>query len=178
MFLPSVPDTFTWTEESWGPALRCEPLSAIAPHLFTTRQLPLASPDDWTQAASAIGARDVFSVTQVHRADVVALREGTSVPSERSEADVLVSNVPALALAVRAADCVPLLIADPSSGAVAAVHAGWRGTAAAAARAAVDALVREFAAKPERLVAAIGPSVGTCCYEVGSSLVDAFAAAG
>ena len=62
--------------------------------------------------------------------------------------------------------------------AVAAVHAGWRGTAAGAAVAAVQALAREFGSKPEDLVVAIGPSIGPCCYEVGTELVDAFAAAG
>ena len=61
---------------------------------------------------------------------------------------------------------------------VAAVHAGWRGTAAGAAVAAVDALGREFGSSPSDLVAAIGPNIGACCYEVGTDLVDAFAAAG
>jgi len=61
---------------------------------------------------------------------------------------------------------------------VAAVHAGWRGTAARAAVAALEALEREFGTKPGDVVAAIGPSIGPCCYEVGSELVDAFAAAG
>ena len=73
---------------------------------------------------------------------------------------------------------MPLLLADPRTGAVAAVHAGWRGTAAGAATAALDALAREFGSRPEDLVVAIGPSIGACCYEVGSELVDAFAAAG
>jgi YfiH family protein len=94
------------------------------------------------------------------------------------EADVLLSNDPAVAISVRAADCVPLLMADRTRGVVAAVHAGWRGTAAKAAVAAVDALSREFGTKPQDLVVALGPSIGPCCYEVGSDLVDAFAAAG
>ena len=94
------------------------------------------------------------------------------------DADVLVTDEPDIAVAVRAADCVPLLMADTRSGAVAAVHAGWRGTAAGAAVAAVQALAREFGSKPEDLVVAIGPSIGPCCYEVGTELVDAFAAAG
>ena len=79
---------------------------------------------------------------------------------------------------MRVADCVPLLLADSRTGVVAVVHAGWRGTAAGAAQAAVHALAREFGTKPEDLVAAIGPSIGACCYEVGTELVDAFAAAG
>jgi YfiH family protein len=94
------------------------------------------------------------------------------------EADVLVGDDPHMALTVRAADCVPLLIADRAGGAVAAVHAGWRGTAAGAATAAVEALARDFGSRPQDLVAAIGPSIGACCYQVGSELVDAFAAAG
>jgi len=83
-----------------------------------------------------------------------------------------------VAIAVRAADCVPLLMADRARGAVAAVHAGWRGTVARVAVAAVDALGREFGTRPQDLIVAIGPNIGGCCYEVGSELVDAFAAAG
>jgi len=89
-----------------------------------------------------------------------------------------VSNAAGVGIGVRSADCVPLLLADAVTGAVAAVHAGWRGTAAGAARAAVSALTREFGSRPADLVAAIGPSIGPCCYEVGPELVDAFAAAG
>jgi YfiH family protein len=83
-----------------------------------------------------------------------------------------------VAVAIRVADCVPLLVADRVRGVVAAVHAGWRGTAARAAVAALDALDREFGTRPADVVVAIGPSIGPCCYEVGSELVDAFAAAG
>ena len=79
---------------------------------------------------------------------------------------------------MRAADCVPLLIADRATGAVGAVHAGWRGTAARAAVAAIDAMVSYFGSRAADLVVAIGPAIGPCCYEVGSELVDAFAAAG
>jgi polyphenol oxidase len=191
MSLPSVPDTFEWIQTSWGAALRCVPLQAVAPHLFTTRQLELSSPSDWRRVASAVGAADVQTLTQVHGAAVVAIkkergvrgegrdgREGREGRTSGPDADILVSDDPAIALAVRAADCVPLLLADPSSGAVAAVHAGWRGTAAGAAPAAVAALEREFGSRASDLVAAIGPSIGPCCYEVGTELVDAFAAAG
>ena len=173
-----VPDAFYWTEESWGPALRCRPLQAIAPHLFTTRQLELSSPDGYRRLAASIGARETVSLTQVHGNDVVVVRRGDARPESGRSADVIVSNDPGAAIAVRAADCVPLLLADAATGAVAAVHAGWRGTAARAAVAAVDAMAREFGSKPADLTAAIGPSIGPCCYEVGPELVDAFAAAG
>jgi YfiH family protein len=173
-----VPDAFSWTEESWGAALRCHPLEAIAPHLFTTRQLELSSPAAYRQLAESVGARETVSLTQVHGKAVVVVRREHPSPGSGGKADVLVSDDPAAALVVRAADCVPLLLADTATGAVAAVHAGWRGTAARAAVAAVDALTREFGAKPADLVVAIGPSIGPCCYAVGSELVDAFAAAG
>jgi YfiH family protein len=175
---PAVADDFRWSEESWGAALRCRPLEAVAPHLFTTRQLGLTEPSDVQQLAASVEARDVQMVTQVHGTAVVVMRKGSPRPPGRPEADVIVSNDPEVAIAVRSADCVPLLIADRVTGSVAAVHAGWRGTAARAAVAAVNALAQEYGARPSDLVAAIGPSIGSCCYEVGSELVDAFAAAG
>ena len=186
MTLPELPAAFYWSRESWGAALRCRPLEAIAFHLFTTRQLELSSAESYRQLAASVGAGQAVTLSQVHGDAVVAVRRGGSRPEGkpfdaaqgRPEADVLVSDDPAVAIAVRAADCVPLLLADRATGAVAAVHAGWRGTAARVAVAAVDALTREFGARPADLVAAIGPSIGPCCYEVGPELVDAFAGAG
>lgn len=180
MTLPDLPPAFRWTENPFGPALRCVPLEPVAPHLFTTRQSALSSPEEWARVAEALGVERVETRTQVHGRGVVVVGspEGVRHPANGAEADVLVSTDPRIAVAVHAADCVPLLIADPRTGAVAAVHAGWRGTAAGAATAAVEALAREFGARPADLVAAIGPSIGACCYEVGSDVVDAFAAAG
>jgi YfiH family protein len=181
MTLPAVPDSFYWTEQSWGPVLRCQPLEVVAPHLFTTRQLELSSQADWDLVASVLGAERVATLTQVHGRHAVVLRRGAGSSEhgvQRPEADILLSDDPAIALGVRAADCVPLLLADPATGGVAAVHAGWRGTAAGAATAAVEALAREFSVRPRDLVAAIGPSIGACCYEVGPELIDAFIAAG
>ena len=178
MSLPVVPDSFRWTAESWGAALRCVPMEGVAPHLFSTRQLPLTGPADSPALAAAVGAVRVAMVSQVHGRRVVVIRDAEDVPSPATEADALISIVPRIGIAVRAADCVPLLMADPVSGAVAAVHAGWRGTAAGIAQETVQTMRREFGAKPEHLLAAIGPSIAPCCYEVGSDLVDAFAAAG
>jgi YfiH family protein len=185
MSLPDIPDNFEWTTESWGAALRCIPLGRIAPHLFTTRQLALAWPADTAQLAAAVGARNVAMAKQVHGRTVVVVRGGDEItgppeggPHAAPEADAFVSDSTDVAVAIRVADCVPLLMADRTRGVVAAVHAGWRGTAAGAAGAALDALEREFGTRPADIVAAIGPSIGACCYEVGSDLVDAFAAAG
>jgi purine-nucleoside/S-methyl-5'-thioadenosine phosphorylase / adenosine deaminase len=178
MTLPVVSDPFYWTDESWGPALHCRAIDAIAPGLFTTRTLQLSAASDWAQLAESVDASAVVSLTQVHGNRAVIVRRGRPLPVERPEADILVSDHPEVAIAVRAADCVPLLLADSRTGAVAAVHAGWRGTAAAAARVAVETLRTEFGVDPADVTAAIGPSIGTCCYEVGTDLVDAFAAAG
>lgn len=175
--LPPVPDEFEWTTQPWGAALRCGPLDAVAPHLFTTRQFSVSSQESWQSLAGAVGARKVATVTQVHGRAVIVVRGG-SLPDPSAEADALLSATRQTAVAVRAADCVPLLMADKTRGVVAAVHAGWRGTAASAAVAALEAFGRDFGSRPEDIVIAIGPSIGACCYEVGSELVDAFASAG
>lgn len=186
MNLPAVPDSFYWTHESWGAALRCRPLDAVAQHLFTTRQLELRGGGErsggWQAIAAAldVGESALVCLRQVHGRDVVVIRDGEPRPSfdAQPDADVLVSNDEHSAIAVQAADCVPLLLADPTTGVVAAVHAGWRGTVAGAARAAVDSMQQAFGARPADLIVAIGPSIGVCCYEVGSELVEAFADAG
>src|SRR5262245_14022 len=178
MTLPSVPDSFYWTDAPWGAALRCRPLDDLAPHLFTTRHLQLSDTADYERLAQVVGAEHVVTLTQVHGATAHVIRRGSSMPEQRPEADILVSDVPEVAIAIRAADCVPILMADRATGAVSAVHAGWRGTAARAAVSALNAMEREYGTHPRDVVAAIGPSIGPCCYEVGSELVDAFAAAG
>jgi len=179
MTLPAVPEPFYWIDAPWGSALRCRALDDVAPHLFSTRQLELSSETHAAALTASVGALWLVQANQVHGRAHVVVRTGQPASNgERPEADVLVSNAPDAAVTVRAADCVPVLIADRESGAVAAVHAGWRGTCAGAVGAAVDAMRAEFGSRPADLVAAIGPSIGVCCYEVGPELVDAFAAAG
>ncbi len=178
MTLPTVAESFYWTDTPEGRVLKCRPLEIIAPHLFTTRDLKLTSRDDWRQVAALLDADDTVTLNQVHGRSVQVVRAGVPPAPERQDADALVSNDPGVAVAVRAADCVPLLFADSTTGAVAAVHAGWRGTATGAAVAALEALGREFGSRPDDITVALGPSIGRCCYEVGSELVDAFAAAG
>jgi hypothetical protein len=177
MTVPAVSHPFYWSDTPIGAVLKCRPLEGVASHLFTTRAVTLASADDWRRVAGLLDAEDTVTLNQVHGRGVVVVRAGTPAPP-RQDADALVADDPRLAVAVRAADCVPLLLADEKTGAVAAVHAGWRGTAAGASVAALEALTREFRSHPADVVVAIGPSIGACCYQVGSELVDAFAAAG
>jgi hypothetical protein len=110
-------------------------------------------------------------VRQVHGARVVT---APSACDPREEADAVVSETAGVAACVAIADCVPVLIADPASGAVVAVHAGWRGTVARVAAAAVEALASRCGSRPDELVAAIGPSIGPCCYEVSGELAAQF----
>jgi YfiH family protein len=178
--LPQVPEAFYWTHEPWGPALRCRRLERVAPHVFTSRQLTLSGRPEGEAIGELLDVGRVAMLTQIHGNAVVAVRSDArpADAAPRPDADALVSDDPGVAVAVRAADCVPLLMADMKRGVVAAVHAGWRGTAAGVAVAAVNALAREFGTAPRDLVVAVGPAIGPCCYEVGSDLVDAFAAAG
>jgi len=110
------------------------------------------------------------SARQVHGTRVLWVGEDTRPPEE--EADALATHEARL-VSVRTADCVPILLADRRGGRVAAVHAGWRGTIARIVERAVESLVRA-GSTAEDLVAAIGPSIGRCCYEVSPELAARF----
>jgi polyphenol oxidase len=185
MKLPTPDPAFRWSEEPWGFGLRCRALEPIAQHVFTTRQLRLrhATPaksivEAWGEAAAAVGVtlEHVARIKQVHGATVRVIRDnGPGAQShDRPPADAVISNRAGLALAVQVADCVPVLLVDARTGAAGAVHAGWRGTQAGISRAAVQAMRRELGVEPRNLLAAIGPSIGPCCYEVGLEVFDAF----
>jgi YfiH family protein len=179
---PTPGGGFRWQDGPSGLVLDCAPLARVARHAFTSRQLRLRgdASDGWTRTAAAVGCAvdALHRVRQAHGAAVHVVGAAAPDGASRPEADALVTATPGQALAVVTADCVPILLADPVSGAVGAVHAGWRGTAAGVTGAAVGAMTRHWSVSPARLVAAIGPSIGACCYEVGEELVAAFAAAG
>lgn len=177
---PRAGDGFEWTPEAWGAALRCAALGEVAAHLFTARDLVLERPDadgpGWQSLARALGAPPgaLRRVRQVHGSAVACYRRGEPAPPRPPEADIVVTDDPSLAVVVQVADCVPLLVADRRTGAVAASHAGWRGAAAGVPGATVQVLTREFGARATDLVAAVGPSIGPCCYEVGDEVLEAF----
>lgn len=91
--------------------------------------------------------------------------------------DALVTNTPGVALVVFTADCTPLLLHDPVTGAVGAAHAGWRGTAADIAGKTVEAMVERFGCDPKNIRAAIGPNIAQCCFETDRDVPDAMTAA-
>jgi len=165
-------------------------LLAAFPHGFTTRSgghsggpyaslnlgeavgdEPASVEANWAELRSATGLA-FARVRQVHGCRVHHALGPAEAPAD--EADVVISARAGVAACVSVADCVPILVADPRSGAVAAVHAGWRGTLSRAAAQAVAELARAHGARPADLVAAIGPSIGPCCYEVSVDLAARF----
>ena len=122
---------------------------------------------------SALGAKGLplISLKQIH-SDVIQLFR--AAPQEPSKGDASATDRPGLLLGVQTADCVPLLLVDPRKRAVAAIHAGWRGTLARIAVKAIGQMQMQFKSKPAELLAAIGPSIGCCCYEVGTEIAIEF----
>lgn len=109
---------------------------------------------------------------QEHGADVLVCSGGGAMHAQ--EADILIAQGAACPVGVRVADCLPVLLADPEAGVVAAAHAGWRGTVKNVAGVAVAAM-RERGARPERIIAAVGPCIGPCCFEIGEEVADQLA---
>ncbi len=119
---------------------------------------------------ASMGGGRLATVRQVHGARI-AFAGGAAV-----EADGMMTRDPGLVLGIMAADCVPVLLVDTRLRAVAAIHAGWRGTAAGIAGAGVAAMQREFGSRVGDLVTAVGPAIGPCCYAVGEEVRGRFAA--
>jgi len=124
---------------------------------------------------SALGASDLtlVSLHQIH-SDVV--RSFKAPPTKQCKGDASATNRPGLLLGVRTADCAPVLVVDPKKRVVAAIHAGWRGTLHRIVTKAIGQMQMEFGCRPQDLLAAIGPAIGGCCYEVGTEVAAAFAA--
>jgi polyphenol oxidase len=95
-------------------------------------------------------------------------------PAEPPQGDALLCSQPGSLLGIQTADCVPILLADPRHRVVAAVHAGWRGTLARVAAKTLGRMRLEFGTRPEDVIAALGPAIGPCCYEVGPEVAQAF----
>ena len=133
--------------------------------------------------ADALGfsLKDLVLTRQTH-SDIV--RVATRAEAGKSldnhdwpECDALVTNDPGVALVVFTADCTPILLHDPVTGAVGAAHAGWRGTAMGIAAKTADAMVQNFGCDPKNIRAAIGPNIAQCCFQTDADVPDAMLAA-
>jgi YfiH family protein len=129
-------------------------------HGFGTRQSDIPA---WFE--------NLATVKQIHSATVVNAEGRCGI---LGEGDALLEDRPGAVIAVKTADCMPILLADERHRAIAAVHAGWRGTVARIVAAAVDGMRARFGTLPGDLHAAIGPGIGKCCYQVGPEVAAQF----
>jgi YfiH family protein len=130
-----------------------------------------------TRLAAVLGASafPLIAAQQFH-SDVVHVISGPHAPPRPPHADALITQTPGVLLAVQSADCVPILFADTRRRVIAAIHAGWRGTLARIAQKVLGKMRMEFGTRAVDVIAAIGPSIGPCCYEVGPEVAQSFAA--
>jgi hypothetical protein len=151
-------------------------------HGFGTRQEGGKKPSrlDWKGKAVQVGGEifPLLSLRQVH-GDRVVHSDGNLEKVEdlwKMEGDALITRTPGVALGVFTADCLPVFLYDPAREAVGIVHAGWRGTSRGVCRKAVEKMKEAFQSRPSDLLAALGPCIGPCCYEVDEPVKAAFSA--
>jgi purine-nucleoside/S-methyl-5'-thioadenosine phosphorylase / adenosine deaminase len=144
-------------------------------HAFTTRQNGLGarnsgikSPGDWDAVAEVfrISPDRLVTVNQVHGDTIVSVDEKNYRALKAARADALITDAPGIAISVETADCVPVLLFDPVTRAIAAIHAGWRGMVKKIVQKTVTKMQDRFGSDPSRMIAAIGPAIGPECYEV------------
>jgi polyphenol oxidase len=144
---------------------------------FAVGDVPALVKENWRRLCNQAQLQpgELAGVSQVHGDLVLEVSPpgGPEPLPTAGEADALWTARPGAAVGVKTADCVPLLLVDPVGRRVAAVHSGWRGTEARIAARAVEALVAK-GSRPEALLAAVGPCIQACCYEVSSELGSRF----
>ncbi|HEY1805536.1 MAG TPA: peptidoglycan editing factor PgeF [Terracidiphilus sp.] len=125
------------------------------------------------EAVTSNAKTPLIALRQFHsnRIDQIVRASANAHPHK---ADGQITNVPGLLLAIQTADCIPVLVADTKHRAVAAFHAGWRGTVKRIVESGVGSMRLAFASDPQDLVAAIGPGIGLCCYAVGDEVLSDF----
>lgn len=141
---------------------RVRPLEALEwlVHGFGTR---------WSKSFGSCG--NLATLHQIHSATIIDA-EGRS--GSLGEGDALIEDTPGSLVAVKTADCIPVIIVDARNRAVAAVHAGWRGTVQEITLQAIAEMEKKFSSRAEDLHVAIGPGIGECCYDVGSEVASQF----
>jgi YfiH family protein len=137
---------------------------------------------DWRGQPFMVGEEifTLLSTRQVHGDGVVVFKGEPREPEQiwRKEGDALVTGVPGYALGVFTADCLPIILFDPVQGVVGIVHTGWRGTARAICRKALKEMTETYDSISKNILAAMGPCIGPCCYEVDGPVKEVYAKAG
>jgi polyphenol oxidase len=124
--------------------------------------------------ALGVETATLATLSQIHSDRLHIIEEKAGQWNQRPQADALATRLQSVALAVQIADCFPILLVDPKAGAIAGVHAGWRGTLARIVSKTVQTMKLELDCDPARLMVAIGPGIRRCCFEVGPEVVEAF----
>lgn len=137
--------------------------------------------------ALCAGRFSLASIHQIHSAGIFEVKKfrklqfwpsgyefKPDIHQDRHNGDALLTRETDVLLGVRTADCLPILVVDPQSRAVAAIHSGWRGALKRIAEKTIGEMRRLYGSKPQRLFAALGPCIGACCYEVGEEVADSF----
>ncbi|MET0294960.1 MAG: polyphenol oxidase family protein [Phenylobacterium sp.] len=134
---------------------------------------PAAVAENRARAAGwfGLGPDALSTCYQIHSAQALIAR--APFAGERPQGDAVVTHRPGVICGALAADCAPILLADPEAGVVASAHAGWRGALSGIGEAAVTRMI-ELGARPERIRAAVGPCIGPDSYEVGLEFLAAF----
>ena len=114
------------------------------------------------------------TLRQIHSDVAHRVDASNAGAKDAPQGDALFTREPGLLLVVQTADCIPILLADPKRRAIAAIHAGWRGTLRRIAAKTLGRMHMEFGTRPEDVIAALGPGIGRCCYEVGSEVARDF----
>jgi len=137
---------------------------------------------DWRDQSFMVGEEifTLLSTRQVHGGGVVVFKGEPREPEQiwMKEGDALVTRVPGYALGVFTADCLPIILFDPVQGVVGIVHTGWQGTARAICQKALKVMAETYDSICENILAAMGPCIGPCCYEVDGPVKEVYAEAG
>lgn len=149
---------------------------------FTQHDTPAAVRENRQRFADAVGGvagLPLVAVRQVHGTAIKIVEQAESGLHDHEgravfEADGLMTADPDVLLGIQAADCVPVLVADTQQRIVAAFHAGWRGTVSGIVEQGISRMRSQFGSSPHALLAAIGPSIGSCCYTVGEEVQSSF----
>jgi polyphenol oxidase len=131
------------------------------------------------QFFAALGASNMRAVAlrQIHSDIVHVVSAAETRQGEQAlQGDALITREPGVLLTIQTADCIPILLADTRQRSVAAIHSGWRGTAQRVAEKTLGRMQMEFGTRPQDVIAALGPGIGGCCYEVGHEVVKEFTA--
>ena len=128
----------------------------------------------WRFLAALGSDLPLAAVWQVHGDTIKTVDDIEDIGDSDDYADAIVSDLAGVLAGVKTADCVPVLLGDPKSGAFAAIHAGWRGTVKSIVKKAVLRMSEAFGTDPKDLICAIGPAAGGCNYEIGEDVITAF----